>query len=124
MSASISVKIDKTKLQRAREIAPQEVGRKLSALAFEGERYVKMSFGTSPSQPGQPPGVDLGILKGSINVENPRPFVRNINVGADYGIHLEYGTSKMAARPFMGPMAMWLEQRIDEIFDGIIEDAL
>lgn len=67
----------------------------------------------SPSAPGEPPGVDTGTLKSSINVNSLGPTIYAVNVGTDYGIHLEYGTIRMAARPFLLPAVMrtaqWLK---------------
>jgi hypothetical protein len=118
-----SISADTRKLQELIRNHRQEVTDRLDITAFEGERYVKSHMSSnSPSAPGQPPAVVIGNLVGSINVTPDGNLTRNINVGADYGIHLEYGTSKMAARPFMGPMAMWLEGEIPRIWRGILEE--
>jgi hypothetical protein len=99
----------------------------IEALAREGERYIKQSFGTSPSAAGDPPGVDTGALRSSIHVQNRGQMARAIADGVEYGVHLEYGTEnkdgeeKMLARPFMAPAAQWLESRIDAIFKGFLE---
>lgn len=118
-----SISADTRKIQELIRNHRQEVEDRLDITAFEGERYAKSNMSTkSPSDPGSPPGVVIGNLVGSINVTPGGAMTRNINVGADYGIHLEYGTSKMAARPFMGPMAMWLEGEIPRIWQGILEE--
>lgn len=117
-----TISADTRKLQELIRNHRQEVTDRLDITAFEGERYVKMSFGTSPSAAGDPPGVDTGALRSSINVQSPDANTRTVNVGVDYGIHLEYGTSRMSARPFMGPMAMWLEGEIPRIWQGILEE--
>ena len=117
------VRIDKRKLQETIRNAPQKADDMIGALAFEGERYVKQSFGTSPSSPGDPPGVDTGNLRNSINVQRVKQLVRSINTGAvEYAIYLEYGTSRMAARPYMRPMRMWLEGEQGRVFRGFLED--
>lgn len=90
----------------------------LRALAFEGERIVKESFGTSPggrtyrrgsvshtaSLPNYPPNVDTGNLRASIRVRPINAQKFEIVAATEYAAYLEYGTSKMKARPFMGPM--------------------
>ena len=71
------------------------------------------------SAPGQPPAVDTGILRASIFTDvsikqdnvigRVGPDVEHIaagtSVGTDvnYGLYLELGTRRMAARPFLRP---------------------
>jgi hypothetical protein len=117
----IEVIVDKTKLERLIRTAPRKAELALDTLSFDGERDVKQSFGTSPSSPGSPPGVDTGALRASIHVEKPSRWIRRIVTGTEYAIHLEYGTSKMAARPFMMPMAMRLRKKADKAFNDIVD---
>jgi hypothetical protein len=117
-----TIRIDNRGLERAIREAPQRAGQAVRAAAFEGERYVKQSFGTSPSLPGEPPGVDTGKLRAGINVQSRGSFSQAITTGdTEYAIHLEYGTHRMAARPFMAPMAAWLEGELNRIFDRFLE---
>lgn len=96
--------------------SPEQIEKALYALALDGERDVKQSFGTSPSMVGDPPGVDTGTLKSSIKARKIRALTYWIHDGTDYGIHLEYGTRKMGARPFMRPMAQRLAKRAPQFF--------
>lgn len=105
-------------LQRRSE---RELDTIIEAIAREGERDVKQSFGTSPSPVGGPPGVDTGALRSSIHVEKPRNKVRLITDGVEYGIFLEFGTRRMGARPFMGPMADRLARRVPEFFSDFLD---
>jgi hypothetical protein len=61
--------------------------------------------GPPRSSPGEPPHVDSGVLLASIQVVGPavQGDVIVAAVGSDvpYSVYLEYGTSRMAARPFM-----------------------
>lgn len=66
--------------------------------------------GTRPphtaSAPGQPPAPDSGDLRDSIDGEVVRGMGGpTVEVGTDkeYGPYLEYGTSKMLARPWLRP---------------------
>lgn len=67
--------------------------------------------GHHPSAPGNPPAVDTGRLKASINYEvykNEKEVygvVGTTQKDPDYGAYLEYGTSdgKIAARPWLKP---------------------
>ena len=56
-----------------------------------------------PSRPGEPPNFDTGWLAGSIEVVQPDPILVEVGALAHYAAPLEFGTSKMAARPFMRP---------------------
>ena len=58
-----------------------------------------------PSAPGQPPNEDTGTLRNSIILTQPAPLRVRISANAPYAAFLEFGTSRMAARPFMGPAA-------------------
>lgn len=58
------------------------------------------------SAPGQAPAVDTGRLRASIANElgrDGRGLFARIGTNVDYAPHLELGTSKMAARPFLRP---------------------
>ena len=101
--------------------AEREIETILQAVALDGERDVKQSFGTSVAPVGSPPGVVTGTLRDGIHVEKPRAKVRLIADGGETGIFLEYGTRKMGARPFMGPMADRLARRIPDFFDNFLD---
>lgn len=96
--------------------SPAQIDQCIHAMALDGERDTKQSFGTSPSAPGDPPGVDTGALRNSIHVTKIRARHYQIGDGVEYGIHLEYGTRKMGARPFMRPMARRLAKRAPQFF--------
>lgn len=124
MVANFTVTLDKSKLDNLIRNAPETAKDFLDATAFQGEAIVKLSFGTSPSSPGEPPGVDTGALRSSIHVEEPDDFVRLIAAGTEYAPYLELGTTKMAARPFMLPMVAELEAQIADIWRQFVDDAL
>jgi HK97 gp10 family phage protein len=56
-----------------------------------------------PSLPGEPPNNDWGILKSNIEAVRTAPLRAEVSSNAKYAVALEGGTSKMAARPYMGP---------------------
>jgi HK97 gp10 family phage protein len=72
--------------------------RSITEGAVSGKNHV-------PSAPGQPPNEDTGHLRTQITVTQPAPLRVEIASDARYSAALEYGTSKMQARPFMGPAA-------------------
>jgi hypothetical protein len=55
------------------------------------------------SLPGEPPNNDTGILKSGIEAVQTAPLRAEASSNAKYAVPLEAGTSKMAARPYMGP---------------------
>ncbi len=56
-----------------------------------------------PSRPGEPPHNFTGHLANSIEVTQPNPLLVRVTSQAPYSAALEFGTSKMEARPFMRP---------------------
>jgi hypothetical protein len=57
----------------------------------------------APSLPGEPPNNDTGVLKSNIEAVQTAPLRAEVSSNAPYAVPLEAGTSKMAARPYMGP---------------------
>lgn len=56
------------------------------------------------SSPGNPPGVRTNRLKGGISSNKTgKKMQRVVGTNVNYARHLEFGTVKMAARPFMRP---------------------
>ncbi len=80
---------------------------------------------SSPSAPGQPPAVVSGNLRDSITArqttKGDKPAVM-IEVKAHYASFLEFGTSRMASRPFIRPAMFRAEQRYPNQFKRITED--
>lgn len=58
-----------------------------------------------PSAPGDAPNADTHLLADNIEVVQPAPLRIEVSSNAPYSGALEFGTSKMEARPFMGPAA-------------------
>jgi len=68
-----------------------------------GELYKRGKRMHQASAPGEAPAIDTGMLVNSISVTKEAPLRYAVTAAAEYAIHLEYGTHKMAARPFMRP---------------------
>jgi HK97 gp10 family phage protein len=47
--------------------------------------------------------VDTGFLRNSITSNGEGLLTYSVKVGAEYGIHVEYGTWKMSAQPYLRP---------------------
>lgn len=111
----------KDQLKKIAAAAPNKADEAVRAIAEEGMNYVKLSFGTSPADPGSPPGVDTGALRASMNVAPVKKLAYEIRDGVEYGVYLELGSTRHGyVWPFMGPMAQWLEGEIP----GLLEDFL
>lgn len=64
--------------------------------------------------------VDTGALRNSIDTEVDR-MAGFVFTGLDYAGYVEFGTYKMAARPYMGRAAEWAEAELDKVAAGIAE---
>lgn len=86
------------KLYMAGQLIELDAERSITAGSISGAGHIS-------SRPGEPPNRDTGLLDGSIDTEiraqNP-PTVA-VSSKAPYAAHLEYGTSRMAPRPYMRP---------------------
>lgn len=102
-------------IPQARAKIEENASKLVRAVGFEVERYIKQSFGTSPSAAGEPPGVDTGALRSSIHNEVVDPLTVLVADAVDYGVHLEFGTTKMGARPFMLPGLVWGSGQVGRI---------
>lgn len=115
---SLSVKVDTKGLERLIQQEPQRVDKWLRGVAETMVSDIKLSFGTGPggrsykrgrkyhvaSSPGYAPNVDTGTLRASIRQNPAGHLTYHIVAGTDYAAYLEYGTAKMAARPYMRPV--------------------
>lgn len=73
-------------------------------------------IGHVPSQPGSPPKADTHQLDTSIVVEgHPDQLRASVIAAAPHAVPLEWGTSKMAERPFMRPAAKRSRPRVVQL---------
>jgi hypothetical protein len=76
------------------------------------------------SVPGESPANQTNTLAQSIVAKRNSLFTWQIVVGAYYGFYLEYGTKKMAPRPFFNQTLIWatvrLEKNVKEAFMKIV----
>ncbi len=93
----------------------------IKEVAEVGQKSAKaLVSGPSPSSPGHPPGIITGWLRDSITIAQQDRYHWILLAGAHYSLYLEFGTYKMAARPFMRPTAVTLRQ----IAPGIVKRAM
>lgn len=72
------------------------------------------------SAPGDPPNTDTGRLVSSIFVE-VRPDEVFVGSSLPYAAHLEFGTRRMDARPWLVPALESRRRDIDRLFQKAIE---
>lgn len=104
-------------LRRLRQMYGERVIREVGAAIYAAADYIRTEAALSitrgsvsgrghvASKPGEPPNRDTGHLDSSIVVTRTGPVSASISANAPHAKPLEFGTSKMAARPFMRPAA-------------------
>lgn len=71
--------------------------------------------GSSRSRPGQFPHKDFGRLRMSIAQDFDGKTSTRVGTNVDYGRFLEFGTARMAARPWLRRSLMEERQKIEDI---------
>lgn len=126
MAENPGLRIHRNRLARLRRIktpalkALYEAGELVRADAAASIKEGAISGpGHVPSQPGQPPNADTHQLDLSIDtVLSPTRLSVIIQSRAPYSAALEFGTSKMAARPFLRPA---LRRHRNRLVRGFVE---
>ena len=72
------------------------------------------------SAPGQPPMSDTGYLANRITFDRLGDLTAVVGTKVEYAVHLEYGTERMAARPFFRPAV----ERMRPKYIGKLEDII
>jgi hypothetical protein len=112
-------------------ITVQATAKKLIGGAGSGRLYKRGKKQHRASSPGQPPARDTGILANSVSFQvgqkgnkiigSVGPDTGDIKskkprVDPDYGLYLELGTSRIAARPWLRPSLIKSRKKIDVFF--------
>lgn len=72
--------------------------------ARTGKIYKRRTVTHQASAPGEPPKTDRGILVSNITVEKEsKGYTTGSRKGAPHGFWMEFGTSKVKARPWLQP---------------------
>lgn len=122
---TLDIRIDKRKLEQLIRKNPQAADDALAATATAILSEIVLSFNTSPpgrsytrkgvthvaSMPGYPPNIDINTLATSMRVKPVKHLHYEIRDGVEYGVFLELGTERMAARPFVSPVIEAWRQR-------------
>lgn len=101
--------------RRLERLSGPEVDRVVGGRLFEGGELIQTHAqflitegsvsgkGHVRSLPGDPPNQEFGTLANNIETTQPKPLLVEVRANAEHSAPLEFGTSKMAARPFMIP---------------------
>jgi HK97 gp10 family phage protein len=100
---------------RLKGMVSEDAIRKVGAALFAGGEEIRAEAshmitdgavsgkGHVPSLPGEPPNEDTGVLRTHIETTQVAPLKVEVSSNAPYAAALEFGTSKMGERPYMGP---------------------
>lgn len=91
-----------------------EAHRSISAGSVSGKGHV-------PSSPGEPPNRDTGVLQAHLRAALVAPLEAQVTSEAPYASALEFGTSRMEARPFLRPSRDAKAPEIQRLFEVEID---
>lgn len=80
--------------------------------------------GHIPSKPGEAPNADTHHLDTNIETTQPAPLRVEVSSNAKYAVALEAGTSRMAARPYMGPASRRKKKEVIATVRRAISEAI
>lgn len=130
----MDIRVNTRMLDRLARQTPERLDQVAAAAAEGVLSDIVRSFGSGPdgrdyrrggvthtaSQPGYPPNVDTGALRASMQVQRIGQAHYRVADGVEYGIYLELGTLRMAARPFVVPV---IEDWSRSVFARFIRDS-
>lgn len=105
-------------MQGGTQIVLNDANRSIADGDKTGRIYRRRGIEHQASAPGEPPATDTGelIASGRAGAELNGDVVQGVvEYRAPYAVHLEYGTRKMAARPFLNPAIERNRARIAEL---------
>lgn len=76
------------------------------------------------SLPGQPPKNDTGTLVAHLETTQPAPLRAEVSSNAPYAAALEFGSSKMAERPYMRPATARKRKEVVALVRAAVNDAI
>jgi HK97 gp10 family phage protein len=105
----------KAHVARLKRIAGPTMEREIGKALFVGGNRIQVAAqisitagsqsgkGHVPSTAPDPPNQDTGVLANNIETVQREPLLVEVSSNAPYSAPLEFGTSRMQARPFMAP---------------------
>ncbi|MEO0955682.1 MAG: hypothetical protein AAFY12_11865 [Pseudomonadota bacterium] len=105
---------------RAATLDAESIAVDLVSEPGQGRVYRRRSRVHRASAPGDSPALDTGFLRASISsdvVRSPAGIVGRVKASAAYAAFLEFGTERMAARPFLSRIPREFGARIRATFN-------
>jgi len=122
MKFDVDIRLSDRRLQDLQGEVEEKAHRAIKKAAFDIEANAKQSmmgphtgrvYGEhQASAPGEAPAVDTATLINSIGTKMLNRLLAVVYAAAEYALHLELGTTRIAPRPFMLPAA----ERVKESF--------
>lgn len=117
------VKALQAKFRAKAERVSSDMQKALNVCALKVERDIKTNMTPNgPSAPGEAPAVDTGRLRASIThrIEHDGDeSAAYVGTNVEYAPYLEFGTIRMAPRPFMVPAIErnkeWIKNKIKSV---------
>ena len=109
------------------ELVRNEALRLILHTAKTGRLYQRRGRVHQASAPGEAPASDTGTLVRNITTrysEDGKAFVGIVAAHTHYAASLEYGTPRMAPRPFMRPALANKREEIDQAVQAAVKQAL
>lgn len=103
------------------EIVFDNIGRVAAAAAAAAGLAVAKAAHDIEARAKNAAPVDTGFLKSSIRADQEGPFTWRVDVQAEYGGYVEFGTSRMAARPYFTPAVEFVRPSFIQAMSGIIK---
>ncbi len=124
MAKNVQVITHTRGLDKLERVMPDAVDRACGKVANDICADVIANFSpNSPSEPGQPPGIDTGNYKNNIDAKRLKPRRWAARFRTKYAAALEYGTKRMAARPHIHPAVKRQAKRMPHELKITIEAA-
>lgn len=114
MKAEVSLKIDPSKLNGMLDSVDQyleyaaidlekKIKKSINSGTKSGEQYTRGNKIHQASAPGEAPANDSGKLASSVKAKKVKKNHYEVDITAVYSVALEFGNSRVQARPFILP---------------------
>lgn len=132
----MSIKRAKEAVAKIRRLSSPEMQRAVRQALYKGGQLIEVTAehlitaGSAsgrhhePSRPGQPPNRDTGVLDGHIETDFVGPLKVAVTSNAPYAAELEFGTSKMEARPYLKPAVAMKRAEVRDYVQNVVNSQM
>jgi len=108
-------------IEKAATETEKEMKKSITNGAKTGLIYTRRGLKHRSSAPGQAPANDTGKLVGSISTKSRKKGIVEVVIGALYAMPLEFGNSRMKARPFIIPAVEKVSKKLEKLFEVLFK---